>query len=206
MKRITAIFPILLAVTLLGLLSCKETKEFDDHANWKERNTEFISGIASGYSDKDPETAVKGDSFRLLSFKLDPQKEWGSGSYVYCQVLDKGTDSESPHYTDSIRINYRVRLIPTENYPDGQVIDQSFKTASLDPTVNIPSSFRVSGLIDGVTTAVMHMHCGDFWKLYIPYGLGYGNDGKGDIPGYSALIFEINLTELAPTGQNLSPR
>ena len=70
MKRIQAIFPILLVITMLGTFSCKETKDFDDHANWKERNTEFISGIASGYSDKDPETAVKGDSFKLLSFKL----------------------------------------------------------------------------------------------------------------------------------------
>ena len=85
-------------------------------------------------------------------------------------------------------------------------MDQSFKTANLDPTVNIPSSFLVSGVIDGVTTAVMHMHCGDYWRLINPAGLGYGSNDKGTIPAYSTLIFEINLTEIAPTGNDLSPR
>ena len=206
MKRLSAIIPVLAAVILLFISSCRETEEFDDHANWQKRNTEYISGIASQWGNADPASAVKGDRFKLSSFRLDPDKEWGNGSYVYCEVLEKGTGTESPYYTDSIRINYRVRLMPTDNYPEGQVADQSFKTQKLDPTVNIPSSFAVSGLIDGVTTAVMHMHCGDFWRLYIPYGLGYGTNDRGVIPGYSALIFEINLTEIARAGESLSPR
>jgi len=204
MKLIRAIIPIL--ATVLFTLSCGETKETDDHANWKDRNADYIAGLAGRYADMKPESAAPGESFRLLSFKLDPDKSWGTGSYVYCDVLAKGTDSISPQYTDSIRINYRVRLMPTDNYPEGQVVDQSFKTADLDPTVNIPSSFRVSGVIDGVATAVMHMHCGDYWRLYIPAGLGYGSNGRGSIPDYSALIFEINLVEIARTGKDLSPR
>lgn len=207
MKRLSAIFPVVTAVILLVFSSCKETQEFDDHANWKQRNTDFISEIASKWGNADPATATKGQTFKLLSFKLDPEKEWGNTSYVYCEILEQGTGTESPFYTDSVRINYRVRLIPTDYYPEeGQVVDQSFKTSSLDPSVNIPTSFLVSGLIDGVTTALMHMHCGDYWKLYIPSGLGYGANGKGDIPGYSTLIFEVNLTEIAPTGEDLSPR
>ena len=206
MKRLSAVIPVLWTLVLLSLFSCKETEEFDDHANWQKRNTEYISTIAAKCSNADPATAVKGDIFKLLSFKLDPEKEWGDGSYVYCEVLEKGTDTISPCYTDSVRVNYRVRLMPTQYYPEGQVVDQSFKTSTLDPTVNIPASFVVSGLIDGVSTAIMNMHCGDFWKLYIPYGLGYGNKDRGVIPGYSALIFEVNLTEIAPTGHDLSPR
>lgn len=206
MKRLSAVIPLLSAIVLLGFSSCKETQEFDDHANWQKRNSEYISTIAAKCDNVTPATAAKGDIFRLLTFKLDPEKEWGNGSYVYCQILEKGTDTISPYYTDSIRINYRVRLMPTQYYPEGQVVDQSFKTSALDPTVNIPASFVVSGLIDGVSTAVMNMHCGDFWKLYIPYGLGYGTRDRGVIPGYSALIFEVNLTEIAPTGHDLSPR
>jgi len=206
MKRISAIFPIVLAVILTAFSSCKETEVFDDHANWKNRNSDFISASASAYSNEVPQSPAKGDRFRILSYKLDPEKSWGNGSFVYCEVLEKGTGTESPYYTDSIRINYRVRLIPTDYYPEGQVVDQSFKTANLDPTVNIPSSFLVSGLIDGVTTAVMRMHCGDYWRLLIPSGLGYGTNDRGAIPGNSTLIFEINLTEIAPTGEDLSPR
>ena len=206
MKRFSGIFSALAAFIMLAFSSCKETKEFDDHANWQQRNSDYITRIAPSYSNGMPETPAKGDCFRLLSFRLDPEKSWGNSSYVYCEVLEQGTGTESPYYTDSVRFNYRVRLIPTDYYPEGQVVDQSFKTASLDPSVNIPASFAVSSVIEGVTTAIMRMHCGDFWRLYIPSGLGYGTSNNGAIPGYSTLIFEINLTEIARTGQDLSPR
>jgi FKBP-type peptidyl-prolyl cis-trans isomerase FklB len=205
MKRFLA-FSILLAAILTSIVSCGETKEVDDRANWKQRNSEFISRIASQCGDLTPETAQEGDMFKLLNYSLDPEKQWGDQSYVYCKVLQKSADTLSPLYTDSVRINYRLRLIPTDNYPEGQVMDRSFMTPDLDPDINIPSSFMVSSMIDGVGTAVMHMHRGDYWLLYIPSGMGYGKNGKSTIPGYSALVFEINLTEIAPIGQNLSPR
>ncbi len=205
MKRIKALLPFLAAFALLAV-SCKETKEADDHANWKSRNNAYIQDIASKCNnDLTPQTAQTGDIFRLLSYKLDKEKTWGTSSYVYCQLINSGTDSVSPMFTDSVRINYRVRLIPTNNYPEGQIIDRSFKTPELDPSVNTPSSFCTSGLITGVTTALMHMHCGDHWRLYIPFGLGYGTTVSSGIPGYSTLIFEINLSEIAQTGKNLSP-
>ena len=205
MKRFLAI-SVLLAVTLTSFISCSETKETNDHDNWKERNTEFISGIASQCGDLTPQTAAEGQMFKLLSYKLDKNMQWGDGSYVYCKVLKRGTGTVSPNFTDSIRINYRVRLMPTTNYPDGQVVDRSFMTVNLDPNVNIPSSFKVSTLIDGAASAIMNMHCGDYWIVYIPYGIGYGTNDKSSIPGYSALIYEINLTEIAAPGQNLSKR
>lgn len=205
MKRFLA-FSILLAAVLTSIVSCGETKEVDDRANWKQRNSEFISRIASQCGDLTPETAQEGDMFKLLNYSLDPEKQWGDESYVYCKVLQKSADTLSPLYTDSVRINYRIRLMPTDNYPEGQVMDRSFMTPDLDPNINIPSSFMVSSMIDGVGTAVMHMHRGDYWLLYIPSGMGYGKNGKSTIPGYSALVFEINLTEIAPIGQNLSPR
>ena len=211
MKRLSAIFPIVLAIIITSFSSCKETKEFDDHADWQKRNSDFIESIAircdlNSQQYSEISSIPEGTPFRLLSFKLDPNKTFGNGSYVYCEIITKGTGSVSPQYTDSVRFNYRVRLMPTQNYPEGQVVDQSFKTSSLDPSVNIPASFSMSGLIDGVTTALMHMRCGDFWKLYIPTGLGYGNSEHGSIPAYSALIYEINLTEIARTGEELSPR
>ena len=96
--------------------------------------------------------------------------------------------------------------MPTDNYPEGQVVDQSFKTSNLDPSINIPASYKVASLIQGVSTALMYMHCGDYWKIYIPQQLGYENANRGSIPAYSALIYEINLTEISKTGRMLSPR
>jgi FKBP-type peptidyl-prolyl cis-trans isomerase len=43
------------------------------------------------------------------------------------------------------------------------------------------------------------MHIGDKWKVYIPSELGYGERGAGaDIPGGSALIFEMELLGVKP--------
>jgi FKBP-type peptidyl-prolyl cis-trans isomerase FklB len=54
----------------------------------------------------------------------------------------------------------------------------------------------VSGLIDGMVTALMKMHIGDRWKVYIPYQLGYGTttSSSTSIPGYSTLIFDLTLS------------
>jgi len=205
MRRILAILPILFTAVIL-CISCSETKETGDYENWKQRNRDYIAKIASGIGDLTPETASEGESFRILHYALDPEAKWGNGSYVYCQVLKKGNDTVAPCYTDSIRINYRVRLMPTDSYPEGQVVDQSFKTPTLDPAVNIPSSFKVSALIQGVSTALMYMHKGDYWRIYIPYQLGYDNQKKGSIPAYSTLVYEINLTEISKTGRMLPPR
>lgn len=203
---------LLAAVQFLAFAACSETKEFDDHADWENRNRAFIESIADScdiYLNQgiDITNASAGQMFRLTSFKLDPSKEWGrSYGYVYCRVITNGDGTESPYITDSIRINYRARLIPTVNYPEGEIVDQSYKTDRLDPSVNVPASYQVSGLIDGVVTALLHMHTGDHWILYIPQQMAYGSTSKTLIPKYSALVFEINLTQFARTGKNLPPR
>lgn len=50
------------------------------------------------------------------------------------------------------------------------------------------------------------MKAGDQWKLYIPYPLAYGKDGTEGIPGYSTLIFDVNLVDIFPlkgTGKSI---
>lgn len=210
MKKYLAI--LLSAVQFLALVSCSETEEFDDHADWKNRNRAFIESMADScdtYISKgvDVTNATAGQMFRLTSFKLDPSKEWGrSSGYIYCRVIAKGDGTESPYITDSVRINYRARLIPTVNYPEGEIVDHSYRTDRLDPAVNVPSSFQVNGLVDGVVTALLYMHTGDHWILYIPQEMAYGSNSKNSIPKHSALMFEINLTQFARIGNNLPPR
>lgn len=207
MKRILA-FAVLILSAAVSFTSCEETKEIDDQANWESRNNQYVKDIAArcALSQATVETAREGQMFRLLSYKLDPEKNWTSPyTYVYCEVLASGQTTASPFFTDSVRVNYRVRLIPTDNYPQGQVIDQSYKTEKLDPSVNIPASFKVSSLVEGVSTALMYMHAGDSWRITIPYQLGYGKTKRTGIPAYSTLIFEMNLTEFVRTGADLPP-
>ena len=45
------------------------------------------------------------------------------------------------------------------------------------------------GFIDGFTTALLKMHPGDHWQVFIPYQLAYGESGNSSIQGYSMLRF-----------------
>jgi FKBP-type peptidyl-prolyl cis-trans isomerase FklB len=116
-------------------------------------------------------------------------------NYIIVHVLERGNStSGSPLYTDSVMVNYRGRLIPSATYTAGYLFDRSYSGAYNPQTMN-PAKFAVSGLVDGFTTALLHMSVGDRWEVYIPYKLGYGTEKapKSEIPGYSTLIFDIGL-------------
>ena len=184
----------LLFIATLGSLfaSCEETAVVDEYANWQERNILYIDSIAK---------VAKSNSdkwLRILSYKLDSVDingnyvEHNVEDYVYCYVEKKGEDNGHPLSTATV--NYRGRLIPTDSYPMGKVFDESY-TGTLNPATNAPVEFSLNDVIEGWSTALMHMGKGDIWRVYIPANLGYGNSNKTDIPAYSTLIFDINLVD-----------
>lgn len=210
MKRLfSTLFSILFAIITVPVLftGCSETEVSGEFDNWQARNDSYINSLSESI-DKNikPATAAEGQVFRILSYKLNDTLQWSADKYVYCKVIKRGTGTEIPNYTDSIRINYRGHLIPTENYTKGYVFDQSYKTDTITPSVNVPKSYLLSGLAEGMISAIQYMTVGDIWEITIPYGLGYGESTKGSIPAYSTLIFNVNLTETAMAGTSLSPR
>ena len=82
--------------------------------------------------------------------------------------------------------------MPSSTYADGYVFDQSY-TGTFNMATLKPVSKAVSAFVDGFTTALMNMHIGDHWRVYIPYNLGYGTSTSSKIPAYSTLIFDIAL-------------
>ena len=77
-----------------------------------------------------------------------------------------------------------------------------------DTAFDIPSEFAVggmlasgSGIIYGWSEILQYMRPpkggtdskGDFFRVYIPWSLAYGEDDYNDIKGYSLLVFDINL-------------
>jgi peptidylprolyl isomerase/FKBP-type peptidyl-prolyl cis-trans isomerase FklB len=42
------------------------------------------------------------------------------------------------------------------------------------------------------------MRPGDEWVLYVPPAMGYGEEGAGEIPPNSVLIFRIELIDVLP--------
>ncbi|HIA18920.1 MAG TPA: FKBP-type peptidyl-prolyl cis-trans isomerase [Planctomycetaceae bacterium] len=100
------------------------------------------------------------------------------------KVLTAGTGPR-PKATDQVKTHYRGTLI------DGTQFDSSYDR-------NAPSTFGVTRVIKGWTEALKLMKVGAKWELFVPSELAYGAPGRPNIPGNSALIFEIELLEIVP--------
>ena len=92
-----------------------------------------------------------------------------------------------PQIMDEVKVNYEGKLI------DGKVFDSSYERGQ-------PAAMPLQGLIKAWQEALLLMHPGDEWILYVPPELGYGAEGAGDgqIPGGAALIFRIELIDVLP--------
>ncbi len=180
--------------TLSFISSCEETDGvIDPYTDWEERNQHYIDSIAS-VAKANQGNAV--GQWKIIHTYKYPQQGLVMGDvneYVYCKVLEVG-DGATPMFTDTVAANYCGKLIPLYN---GSVVtfDQSYQ-GELNSDVATPSIFAVSGVITGWTTALQEMKEGDRWELYVPSDLGYGDYGKNEIPGFSTLIFDLDLVEV----------
>ena len=182
----------------LLLSSCKEAEEVGEYDNWQARCEAYIDSIARvASSNADGQWKVI-RSFTLAEKDVDGKTAvWDTDDYVYCHVEQKGNGALLPLFTDTVRVNYRGRLMPTHQHPEGYIFDQSFK-GDVNPKFNIPTKFEVGALTVGVSSAVQQMYVGDVWRIYVPAALGYGSSDRSSsgIPAYSALIFDMNLVEI----------
>ena len=112
-----------------------------------------------------------------------------NSNFVVVHVDKKGTGAALTNNTDSAVVYYEGRLLPSVSYPSGYVFDSKM------PPTQLPVTFYTGSLVDGFTTALLNMHKGDSWTVYMPYQLGYGITGSSSIPGYSVLTFKIQLVD-----------
>lgn len=106
------------------------------------------------------------------------------GGVLY-EVIEAGDeDAPQPGPRSIVTCHYKGSTI------NGKVFDETFCSGC-------PAAFRVNELISGFQIALVNMHVGDHWRVFIPSEMGYGNRGAGrDIPGNSTLIFEIKLISI----------
>lgn len=188
MKRHNITILILALLSPLMMTSCSENDDtVEEFPDWKERNEAYFNEIYERARNN-----ADGSWKLFLNYSLQDTIPTSNDDYIAVQVIEEGTGSGCPMYTDSVLVNYRGRLIPSTSYADGYVFDQSYEGV-YNPATAMPAQFYVGGVIDGFTTALMQMHIGDVWRVYIPYNLGYGETGSSSIPGYSTLIFDIAL-------------
>lgn len=180
---------LLSVVPMFGLISCSESEgEEDEYANWQERNNAYFDDI---YAQAIASTTDDIDTIR--SFAVTNAVTPSKTDYIVVKKLQSGAiKNGSPMMTDSVKISYRGRYIPTTSYPEGYVFDQTYQGDFNWNTVHTTSTY-FSSFVTGFTTALLNMHIGDYWRVYIPYKLAYGESGNSSIKGYSTLIFDISL-------------
>lgn len=100
-------------------------------------------------------------------------------SGLYYQIDEPGSGG-FPDANATVRVNYRGFLL------DGTVFDQSG---------NDPSSFSLSGLIEGWQIGIPLLQRGGSGTFYLPADLGYGASGTAGIPANSVIVFEIELVD-----------
>lgn len=193
---------------LLILTSCsKEEVEADEWDNWQQRNETYLQTIVNCYKSNTPPSQVtQGIGWkRMKVFSKDAATEGPAEDYVYAYVIEEGTGTDSPAYTDSVRVAYRGRIIPSDTYPEGFVFDSTaYGEFSLNTSYTV--KLLTANNVDGFATALQHMHRGDRWRIYIPQQLGYGaeeryNNNTLVIPSYSLLIFDLMLVDFSPAGK-----
>lgn len=186
------VFMLLAVAALLsfGMASCSEkSNDENEFPNWKETNDNYFE---NKYTEVKKLVNEGSTNWKVLrSWSLNEDVATHSYDYVLANVLTAGTGSGCPLYTDSVKVHYQGRLLPTVNYPQGKIFDQSWQ-GDFNPDVAKPSTFAVNGVVNGFSTALQHMHIGDRWQVIIPYQLAYDSS---DTPGaaYSTLIFDVTL-------------
>lgn len=188
--------PALLIASCALTLACSESDDETavEYSNWQSRNEAFFATLADSLA-ADPANWV-----RLKSFSKNTTLVEQASDFVYAKIIERGEGTESPYYNDSVRVSYQGRLLPSTTYAQGYIFDSTVYGAYSSKT-NATVKFLLSGLISGWCTALQHMHRGDYWRIYIPYQLGYGASGSGSIPGYSLLIFDVTLVDFSHPGE-----
>lgn len=214
---------------LLLFVSCSDDDdETNEWENWQTKNDTYWSDLYTQTQQR----IADGDSTWMIipSWTLTDQKASDNTStitlsptdYIIVHTEENGSGTTSPMYTDSVRIHYLGRMIPSPSYSNGLIFDASYDyTQGYNLSTMRPYDGRAGSFIEGFTTALLHMHKGDRWLVYIPYQLAYNNTTPGSssvnygtssysststsslIQAYSNLIFDITLVDFYKPGETI---
>lgn len=210
---------LFVTAALCSLTSCSndnnESGEFD---NWKTRNEahfsrfrlEALDSIAKAKKQYGKEWESHSNYRAYKNYALESTGlATTSFDSVFVKILKRGAGTASPYINDSVRVFYRGILIPSVSYPEGYVFSHSGQSSIyseiFNPLTAVPATMRNSSFVKGFSTALLYMHIGDRWRIYIPYKCGYGADQRSGIPAYSNLIFDVELVQFFRSGTVVPP-
>lgn len=132
-------------------------------------------------AEKSKETKEKGEAYLAENAKKEGVVTLPSG--LQYQVIKEG-NGRRPKATDKVKCHYEGMLV------DGTLFDSSIQRGE-------PATFPLNGVIKGWTEGLQLMQEGAKYRFFIPYHLGYGENGAGaSIPPFAALVFDVELIEV----------
>ncbi|MBQ7634521.1 MAG: FKBP-type peptidyl-prolyl cis-trans isomerase [Bacteroidaceae bacterium] len=206
MKRLLFISTALLLVGML--LSCSEENDNasdNEYADWKARNEVwFNEQMATAQAAIAQAQAVYGDDWQqhsewliLRNYLVPAGAPATRSDSMPVQIVQRGSGSGSPLYTDTASVCYLGRLMPTELHPLGYPFSFTGTYPSdeqvFGEATRAPVKSAVSNNIAGFATALQQMHIGDRWRIFVHPDMAYGSNATTVIPAYSVLDFTIEL-------------
>ena len=177
------LYLMMVAAALFCSTSCGDEEEDNHLERWMVANQQAFNAIKANPEYKEI-------------------KSPGNEGSIYYRVLKEGDGTDSIYYTSIVDCFYKGWLIadyPELYFINGHIFDQVL----YDDGPPLYISVSDATLRRGWKTALQHMKKGDKWEVWIPYQLGYGRDGNVDsntkrvlIPGYSTLVFEIEIVSV----------
>jgi len=124
---------------------------------------------------------TEGEKFLAENAKRKEVKTTPSG--LQYEVIKEGS-GERPNSSQTVKVHYVGVLL------NGRKVDSSRDRGE-------PYDAYLPQMIRGWQEGIPLMTVGSRYKFYIPYNLGYGEQGSGEnIPGGSTLIFDVELFEI----------
>lgn len=182
------LLPLLLLAVLFA--SCEETKEVSKFENWRARNEAFMDSLQNVYDTKPDHGGLK-----VLVPMVDLDVK------IFYKELIAKESGASPLFTESASVYYQGFYIFGERF------DGNFTGTEPNLDFDVPATFSVQSFynsplgkaVPGWADILQAMKVGERWKTYIPWQVAYGSGGSsspGTIPGYSTLIFDIQLLSI----------
>lgn len=169
-----------LAALAIGAASCSDSESnktvWERYTAWREVNNSWIEAKADSV-----DTSTGGPFFQRISPSYDPM---GYVLVHWYNDRDSTAGNLQPMLTSTVSTRYKGRL-----YND-IAFDSSYTRTNALFTTSLQS------VIAGWQIALQNMHVGDTCLVLVPYAQGYGANGSGIIPPYSALQFNMSLVDI----------
>lgn len=148
---------------------------WDRYADWREANEAW-------FAEQEVRTNPDGSAYYT---RVSPS--WNPGAIVLMHWFNDRSETEGnlvPMLTSMVSTRYIGHLYNDEPF------DSSYNAT------NAIFTTRLTGVVEGWQIALMHMHVGDSCEIVFPYQQGYGGGQQGSILPYSALRFNMRLTDI----------